>query len=210
MRSVVAAALTFIITVPAGAQTFKMEPGPKSPEESLKCIKVRPGFTVELMAAEPLVMDPIAFAWGPDGKYWVVEMGDYPLGTDGHGKFGGRVRCLEDTDGDGRYDRSTVFLDGLGFPTGVLPWRKGVLVACAPDIFYAEDTDGDGKADVRRTLFTGFGQGNQQHRMNSLVWGLDGWVYGANGDSGGVIRSSLKPDAEPVDISGRDFRIRPD
>src|SRR5262245_23389646 len=73
----------------------KMEPGPKSPEESLKCFVPRPGFRVELMAAEPLVMDPIAFAWGPDGKFWVVEMGDYPLGVDGKGKFGGRVKYLE-------------------------------------------------------------------------------------------------------------------
>src|SRR5262245_10010700 len=118
-----------------------MDPPPKSPAESLKCLKARPGFKVELMAAEPLVMDPIAFAWGPDGKFWVVEMGDYPLGTDGKNKFGGKVKFLEDTDGDGKYDRATVFLDNLGFPTGVLPWRKGVLVTCAPDLFYAEDTD---------------------------------------------------------------------
>ena len=70
-------------------------------------------------------------------------MGDYPLGIDGKGKPGGRVQYLEDTDGDGHYDKATVFLDGLSFPTGVLPWRKGVLVTCAPDIFYAEDTNGD-------------------------------------------------------------------
>src|SRR5262245_46130309 len=71
-----------------------MEPGPKSPQESLACIKLRPGFTVELMVAEPLVQSPVAFAWGPDGKFWVVEMGDYPLGLDGQGKSGGRVKCL--------------------------------------------------------------------------------------------------------------------
>ena len=135
------------------------------------------------------MLDPIAFAWGPDGKLWVVEMGDYPLGVDGKGKPGGRVKFLEDADGDGKYDKATVFLDGLGFPTGVMPWRKGVLVTCAPDIFYAEDTDGDGKADKREVLFTGFGEGNQQHRVNGLVWGLDNWVYGANGDSGGTIKS---------------------
>ena len=112
------------------------------------------------MAAEPLVQEPIAFAWGPDGKLWVVEMGDYPLGIDGKGKPGGRVKFLEDTKGDGKYDKATVFLDDLGFPTGVLPWGKGVLVTCAPDIFYAEDTDGDGKADKKRVLYTGFVEGN--------------------------------------------------
>ncbi len=109
-----------------------VEPRGKSPEASLKSIRVAPGFTVELMAAEPLVKDPIAFEWGADGKLWVVEMGDYPLGVDGHGKFGGVVRCLEDTNGDGRYDKATTFLEGLGFPTGIMPWRDGVIVACAP------------------------------------------------------------------------------
>src|SRR4051812_47008477 len=85
------------------AQPFKMEPGPKSPAESLACIKVRPGFKVELMVAEPFVMDPIAFAWGPDGKFWVVEMGDYPLGVDGKNKPGGRIKWLEKSRPDGAY-----------------------------------------------------------------------------------------------------------
>ena len=157
---------------------------------------------------EPLVKDPIAFDWGADGKLWVVEMGDYPLGIDGKGKPGGVVRFLEDTNGDGRYDKQTTFLDGLGFPTGVMPWRNGVLVACAPDIFYAEDRDGDGKADHREVLFTGFTEGNQQHRLNGFELGLDGWVYGANGDSGGKVRSLKTGKRSP--ISGRDFRFRPD
>ena len=188
-----------------------VQPGPKSPEASLKCMQVRPGFTVELVAAEPLVMDPVAFAWGPDGKFWVVEMTDYPLGIDGNGKHGGRVRFLEDTDGDGKYDQSTLFLDGLGYPNGVWPWRKGVLISCSPEIFYAEDTDGDGRADRREPLFVGFGEGNQQHRANGFSYGLDNWLYGANGDSGGGIRAVGQATADQtININGRDFRIRPD
>ncbi len=179
-----------------------------SPQQSLKTIRVPPGFKVELTASEPLVQDPIALDWGADGKLWVVEMGDYPLGVDGKGKPGGVVRYLEDSNGDGVYDKATTFLDGLPFPTGVMPWRNGVLVAAAPDIFYAEDRDGDGKADYRETLFTGFGQGNQQHRLNGFDLGLDGWVYGANGDSGGTIRS-IKT-GKVVYIQGRDFRFHPD
>ena len=92
---------------------MKVEPTAKSPEASLHCWQPRPGFEVELVAAEPLVQSPIAFAWGPDGKLWVVEMGDYPLGIDGKGKPGGRVKYLEDTNGDGKYDKATVFLDNL-------------------------------------------------------------------------------------------------
>src|SRR5258707_4678657 len=84
------------------------EPAPKTPAESLACIKVRLGFTVELMASEPLVQSPIAFAWGPDGKFWVVEMGDYPLGVDGKGKPGGRVKFLAKTKpGNRPYDQAT-------------------------------------------------------------------------------------------------------
>src|SRR5262249_49318856 len=110
--------------------------------------------------------------------------------------------------GDGKHDKATVFLDGLPFPTGVLPWRKGALVVCAPDVFYAEDLDGDGKADRSVRLFAGFFEGNQQHRVNGPVWGLDNGLYLPNGDSGGFIRS-LKM-KKRVDIRGRDLRIRPD
>jgi putative membrane-bound dehydrogenase-like protein len=185
-----------------------VEPAAKSPQASLRCLKARPGFKAELVVSEPLVQSPIAFAWGPDGKLWVVEMGDYPLGVDGKGKPGGRIKFLESTKGNGIYDKATVFLDNLPFPTGVLPWRKGVLVTCAPDIFYAEDTDGDGKADKKVVLYTGFVEGNQQHRVNTLAWGLDNWIYVANGDSGGRIKSVKT--GKVVNISGRDLRIRPD
>ncbi|MDB6121703.1 MAG: putative rane-bound dehydrogenase [Pedosphaera sp.] len=184
------------------------EPPAKSPEESLAAIHVRDGFTVELVASEPLVKDPVAFEWGADGKLWVVEMGDYPLGIDGKGKAGGIVKYLEDTEGDGRYDKATVFLQGLNFPNGVMPWRKGVLVSAAPDIFYAEYTDGDGKADVRKILFTGFTEGNQQHRVNGFEYGLDNRVYVANGGSNGKVKSLLT--GRDVKIHGHDLSFLPD
>src|SRR4029450_9237327 len=95
----------------------------------------------------------------------------------------------EDPDGDGSYARSSSVLEDVPFPTGVFPWRKGALIAAAPDLFYAEDTDGDGRADLRKILFTGFRPGNQQHRFNGFERGLDGWIYAANGDSGGTAKS---------------------
>ena len=196
-----------LAVVSAAPPREPLPPG-RSAAESLKAIRVGPGLRVELAAAEPLVLDPIAFDWSADGRLWVVEMGDYPLGADGKGKPGGQVRVLRDVDGDGRYDEAAVFLDGLANPTGLIPWRGGVLVASAPDILYAEDRDGDGRADRREVLFTGFRRGNPQHLVNGFELGLDGWVYGANGDSGGVVRS-LKTGAS-FDVRGRDFRFRPD
>src|SRR5262249_43904030 len=127
---------------------------------------------------------------------------------DNKGKPGGVVRVLEDTHGDGRYDKSTIFIENLNFPNGILPWGKGVLISAAPDILYAEDTDGDGKADVRKLLFTGFREGNQQHRINGFEYGLDNWIYAANGGSGGMIRSVAKDLG--FDLRGHDLRIRPD
>lgn len=186
----------------------QVEPRARAPRQALRSLRARPGMRVELMAAEPLTMDPVALAWGPDGKLWVAEMADYPRGVNGPGTPGGRVRFLEDADGDGRYDRSTLFLDGLKYPNGVAPWRDGVLVTAAPDILWARDTDGDGRADRREVLFHGLAEGNPQHRANGLKWGLDGWLYCANGDSGGRVRS-LKT-GQQVDLGGRDFRIQPD
>lgn len=183
-------------------------PKPLSPEEALEAFTVRPGFEVELVASEPVVVDPVAMNWDEGGNLWVVEMRDYPLGIDGKGKPGGVIKKLQDRDGDGHYEDSTLFLEGVTYPTGVFPWRKGVLYTATPDIVYAEDTDGDGRAETREVLFTGFRPGNQQHLVNGFEWGLDGWIYVANGDSGGTVKS-LQTGKE-LSIRGRDFRFKPD
>lgn len=179
-----------------------------APPDAVKTIQVPEGFVVELVAHEPQVMDPVAFDWGPDGRLWVVEMADYPTGLDGRGQPGGRVKVLSDGDGDGVFESATLFDDGLAFPTGVLPWRDGALIAAAPDLLYLADTDDDGRADRREVLFTGFEPGNQQHRFNGFEWGLDGWIYAANGDSGGTV-TSVKT-GRSLSIGGRDVRFKPD
>ncbi|MGC3967012.1 MAG: hypothetical protein QM775_06460 [Pirellulales bacterium] len=179
-----------------------------SPEESRRAIVVRPGFTVDLAAHEPLVVDPVAFAWDAQMRLWVVEMNDYPLGTDGQGKPGGRVKILYDDDGDGRLDRGTTFLEGLKYPTAVLPWRDGALVCAVPEIIFARDTDGDGRADERRTLYTGLHVGNPQHLANGLRFGPDGWVHCANGATRTEVKSVAT--GKSVDVGTRDFRIQPD
>lgn len=191
-------------TVPAD---FKM-PQPLSLADSLKTLATKPELEIELVAAEPLTMDPIAIDFGPDGKLWIVEMADYPLGLDGKNKPGGRVRFLTDSNGDGKFDQSTLFLEGLNFPTGVKAWKNGIIVVAAPDIFYAEDTNNDGIADEREVLFRGFKEGNQQHRVNGLVWGLDNYLHLANGDSGGTIESVKT--GETLELGAFDLKINPD
>jgi putative membrane-bound dehydrogenase-like protein len=182
----------------------------KSAAEEQKSFQLsHPELDVELVACEPQVQSPVAIDFGADGTLWVCEMNDYPSGMAGHYEPGGRVVWLKDKDGDGRYESSGVFLEGLPFPTGVMAWKKGVLICAAPDILYAEDTDGDGKADVKKVLFTGFSTENYQARVNSLSWGLDGWVYGAAGIFGGIIQRG-DGSGEPVDLRQRDFRMNPD
>jgi putative membrane-bound dehydrogenase-like protein len=183
-------------------------PAARTPAESLASITVPPGIEVELVAAEPQVMDPIDIARGADGRMWVVEMADYPMGMDGKGKPGGRIRFLESTRGDGRYDKMTLFADGLNFPTSVMPWRNGVLVTAIPDVLFLEDTNGDGRADRTTKLFTGLGVGNQQHLTNGLQWSLDRWLHLANGNSGGKISSPKQN--QVLEVGQRDFRISPD
>ncbi len=178
-----------------------------APAEALASFQLREGFGIELVASEPEVLDPVAFEWGEDGVLWVVEMRDYPLGMDDAGEPGGVIKRLIDSDDDGVYETAEVFLDGLSYPTGVMPWRDGVLISVAPEIIFARDVDGDGRADETEVLFKGFIEGNQQHLLNGFEYGLDNWIYGANGDSGGIVRSHAT--GEDVDIRGDDFRFRP-
>jgi putative membrane-bound dehydrogenase-like protein len=181
---------------------------PLSPQQSHAALQTKANLKIDLVAAEPFVADPVFIAFGRDGKLWAVEMTDYPTGRTGKFDAGGRIVFLEDTDGDGRFDKSTVFLDNVPFPTGVLPWRKGVLICAAPDILYAEDTNGDGKADVVTKLYSGFGTGNYHGRVNGLQYGLDGWVYGSCGLFGGNI--VCHKTGKTVALGDRDFRIKPD
>ncbi|MEE2642752.1 MAG: PVC-type heme-binding CxxCH protein [Planctomycetota bacterium] len=191
----------------------RTDPKPLSAKASLKSFQLPSGFRIELMAAEPLVMDPIALEWGVDGKLWVVEMADYPLGLDDRGQPGGRVRYLEDTDQDGVYDKSTLFVDKIPFPTGVLPInidpdRPGCLISAAPYVVQVRKKS-DWKevlADPENILLQGFAEGNQQHRFNGFSAGLDNWIYLANGDSGGTV---VAPGTDrSLNINGRDLRIR--
>lgn len=175
---------------------------PLEPGEALDSFVVQPGFRMELVAAEPLVHDPIAMAFDESGRLFVVEMRGYSEQRD---ENLGAVRLLEDLDGDGHFDTSSVYADGLAWPTAVACYDGGVFVGVAPDIIYYKDTDGDGRADLQRKVFTGFGLNNVQGLVNTFKWGVDNRIHGAASSSGGVIRRADLPRGEGVSVRGRDF-----
>jgi putative membrane-bound dehydrogenase-like protein len=179
---------------------------PLTPEQALAEFKVRPGLRVELVAAEPEVQSPVAAAFDERGRLFVVEMLDYPI-YDKSKPPQGRIKCLEDRDGDGRYETATVYAENLLMAQGVTPWRGGILVTQAPNVLFLKDTHGDGKADIREALYTGFAVENPQLRVSFPTFGLDNWIYVANGQRGGKIKNAAKPESAPIDIGGQDFRF---
>lgn len=192
-----------------------------SPAEALKTFETVAGFEMQSVAAEPQVRSPIVAAFDADGAMFVGEMTDYPYNP-GHrvqvgwqreqppgAKPEGAVRLLHDLDGDGRYEKSTVFADHLLWPGGIAPWKGGVFVTAPPDIWYLKDTDGDDVADVRERIFTGFDMKRQQGFVNSLVFGLDHQIYACTGTSGGELRPAGDPQAKPLIIGSRDLSFDP-
>ncbi len=137
------------------------------------------GFTVEIVASEPQIMNPVAMCIDEKGRFWVTESFEYPRREPGPGKD--RIKVLEDTDQDGKVDKVTVFAEGLNIPSGINVGHGGVWVANAPDLLFMQDTDGDLKADKTEVLLTGWGRDDTHELPNSLTWGPDGWLYGLNG-----------------------------
>ncbi len=215
--------LLFLLLL-AGCTTSTSTPGdapPYAPEDALATFEIEDGFRIELVVAEPLVMDPVAMDIDENGRIYVVEMPGYPLDKGGTG----RVKLLKDTDEDGQPDAAALFADGLTLPTGIMRWKNGVLVTDPPDVLYLEDTDGDDVADVRQVVLTGFALSNPQHNANKPLYGLDNWIYIANngtiwtdahadlfGDRGSEIHFPDQPEAPRLERNGadRNVRFRPD
>jgi uncharacterized protein len=152
--------------------------------ESMRHMITPAGFRVELFAAEPDIGKPLCMAWDERGRLWLAETIDYPneMQPPGHGRD--RIRICEDTNGDGRADKFTIFAENLSIPTALTFSRGGVIVHQAPDTLFLKDTDGDDRADVRQVLFTGWGTRDTHAGPSNLQYGLDNWIWGMVGYSG--------------------------
>jgi putative membrane-bound dehydrogenase-like protein len=182
-----------------------------TPGEQLDTFRFEPGFHIELVAAEPLVESPVAMAFDERGRLFVAENRGYPTGPPEGEPPLGRIALLEDSDGDGRLDHRTTFADKLTFPNGVLPWKDGLIVTCAPEILYLRDRDRDGRSDEREVWFTGFStSGSTQLRVSHPTLAPDGWIYVTSGLSGGKVTRPAMPDRPPIELQRSDFRFRPD
>lgn len=207
---------------------------PVEAKDALSTFTIADGFRVEQVAAEPNVVDPVAMAFDENGRLFVVEMRDYS--EDGELNLG-RIRLLEDTNGDGHYEKSDIFAEGLSWPTALTCYDGGLFVGAAPDIYYFKDTDGDNRADVKKTVFTGFGRSNVQGLINTFKWGLDNRIHGATSSSGAEVTrvgdgemgrqgdeetgklkesnaATISPPlphspSPPLSLRGRDFAIEP-
>lgn len=178
------------------------------PTTDAAAFELHPALGIALFAGEPDVIDPVALTFDEFGRAYVVEMRDYPYGLGPGGQPGGTVRMLEDLDGDGRADRSTLFAGDLAFPTSILAWDGGVLVLAPPEVIFLKDTDGDGHADRREIVLTGLERGVTDSNASGLRYGLDNWIHAVNGGNGGSIVAPRHP-ADPVPLGDRDFRFRP-
>ena len=191
---------------------------PLEPSAAKKSFAIKDGFELQLIAAEPLVTDPVAAVYDEKGRLFVVEMNDYPYTDKTTDKPNvertrdlpiGKIRLLIDTDDDGVFDQSTIFARDLSWPTGIAVYDGGVFVAATPDLWYLKDTDGDNVCDLRINVFTGFRKFNVQAVVNNLIWGLDHRIYGAGGSNGGNITSPQHPELKQVAMTRHDFRFNP-
>ncbi|MEO7154082.1 MAG: PVC-type heme-binding CxxCH protein [Planctomycetota bacterium] len=189
--------------------------GPLRPEAAQKALVLHEGFEASLVAAEPLIVNPISLDWDPRGRLWVAETPGYPMKEEfSHVPAHDTISILEDKDGDGRMDGKRVFADGLDLVTSFVFHEDGVIALAAPNIFFLRDSDGDGLCDKREVLFTGFGYQDTHAVMSNARWGLDGWIYATQGYSGNgstdVRNSGPSGERHFGKIGNGIFRFKPD
>ncbi len=183
--------------------------GPLTAQESLKAMTLSEDFRIELVASEPDVVDPVDIAFDEFGRLYVAEMLDYPDDPPPGKPPRSRIRLLVDADGDGKFEKNTIFADQVLEVAGFLPYKGGLLVPSAPDILFMKDTDGDGKADVKEVWYTGFPKVNPEGRITNFRYNIDNWIYAANNGANGTITSKVNPQQPAILVRGADFRFDP-
>lgn len=180
-----------------------------SPEESMKRIQLDGDYEVQLVAAEPLILDPVECTWDAQGRMYVADMRDYPLGPPNPGDpWLSRIQLLTDEDGDGRMDKAVTFADHMDNVQGLLPYNGGLIATTRSQILFLKDTDGDGKADEIKSLIKGFNPKHAQLQVSAPRWGLDGCVHFNNGLDAREIYPADKP-KDIVNIPGSNFKWDP-
>jgi putative membrane-bound dehydrogenase-like protein len=202
-----------LLTTPEERSSLAYPPGgPTAPEKAHEQLVLHPEFELDLVAAEPLIAKPISIEWDARGRAIVALTPGYPEKA----QFSGiaphdEIAILVDADGDGRAEAKKTFCGGLDLVTSVVPWRDGVIVSAAPEILWLRDRNGDDACDERVVLFKGFGFGDTHATISNLRFGLDGWIYGTQGYSGGASRHIVGVDGKDHGHIGNGlFRFRPD
>ena len=201
--------VALLVTQNLSAEDFSAELPripPLDPAKALTKFSVADGFEIQLVASEPLLGSPVAIEWNATGQMFVCEMRGYSEDRD---DAVSTIGLLQDDDDDGVYDRRTTFAEGLLWPTAIFPYKGGLFVGDAPNLYYLKDTDGDGVADQKKVVLTGFSTSNVQGLMNSMRWGLDNRIHLACSSAGGQLKVAGS-DAKPTNIRGRDISIDPD
>lgn len=157
---------------------------PLAPEASMKHLVTFPEFEITLFAAEPEVVKPIWMTWDERGRLWIAETVDYPNELQPEGKGRDRLKICEDTDGNGRADKFTIFAEQLSIPTGFVFANGGVIVVHSGKTEWFKDTNNDDRADERKVLFSGWGTADTHATASNLRYGFDGWIWGVVGYSG--------------------------
>ncbi len=173
----------------------------KKSDKAVEGFEVNPAFNIELVVSEPLVFDPVEMQFSSSGEAYVLEMPGYPFG-----ESSSRIVHLKDNNKDGIYDEREVYAEDLGVASSFMFYDGGILVAAPPNLLWIADEDGDGKADERVVLMDGFSNDNLQHNFNGLIYGLDNWIYAANGGNSGAPFFLSKPD-EVLQLRGGDLRF---
>lgn len=176
---------------------------------AMQSLRFSEDFHAELFAAEPDIADPVEVVFDDRGRAFVAEMRDLPDDPPAGKPARGRIRMLEDTDGDGKADKATVFAENVMHCSGLIAWQGGLIVPVSPEILYMKDTDGDGKADVREVWFTGFFHGNPEAQISNPRFGVDNWIYFSNTGNAGLVKSPKHPNHPPLQVRGYDFRYHP-